>query len=61
MPPIIFWAAGALGTALVTRWLVRENRRINQDLDRVRAATAESPADRPVLKRDPRTGVYRPK
>jgi hypothetical protein len=61
MPPLIFWTVGALGATVMTRWLIKETRRINSELDRVKAATADTPADRPVLTRDPKTGIYRPK
>jgi hypothetical protein len=62
IPPIITAAFGALGAATLARVLVREWRRINADLDQVSAAAAER-VDRerlPKLRRDPRTGVYRP-
>jgi hypothetical protein len=38
-------------------------RRVNSELDSVRATQAAEPANRdafPTLKRDPRTGEYRP-
>jgi hypothetical protein len=60
MPAVIFWAIGAAGAALAARWLIKENHRVNADLDRIRAGTAQGSADRPVLKRDPATGIYRP-
>lgn len=62
IPPIITAAFGALGAATLARVLVREWRRVNADLDQVSAAAAER-VDRerlPKLRRDPRTGVYRP-
>ncbi|MBL8585327.1 MAG: hypothetical protein JNM23_01210 [Bradyrhizobiaceae bacterium] len=62
MPPIITAAFGALGAATLARVLVREWRRVNAELDQVSAAAAER-VDRerlPKLRRDPRTGVYRP-
>jgi hypothetical protein len=42
---------------------VREVVRVNSDLDTVRAQASVEPFDRnqlPTLKRDPRTGEYRP-
>ena len=62
IPPIITAAFGALGAATLARVLVREWRRVNADLDQVSAAAADR-VDRerlPKLRRDPRTGVYRP-
>ncbi|MFO1097767.1 MAG: hypothetical protein U1E81_05670 [Xanthobacteraceae bacterium] len=62
IPPIITAAFGALGAATLARVLVREWRRVNAELDQVSAAAAER-VDRerlPKLRRDPRTGVYRP-
>ena len=61
MPQVIFWAIGAVGAAIMAKWLANEARRVNTDLDRVKEATADTPRDRPVLRRDPKTGVYRPK
>ncbi len=62
IPPIITAAFGALGAATLARVLVREWRRVNAELDRASAAATER-VDRerlPKLRRDPRTGVYRP-
>jgi hypothetical protein len=45
------------------RWCVREVHRVNGDLEAVRAQAAVDPIDRrnlPTLRRDPRTGEYRP-
>jgi hypothetical protein len=61
MPPVILWALGAVGAAVVGRWLLRESRRINDELH---PAGGPVPADERSaaqnLKRDPKTGVYRP-
>ena len=62
IPPLVKWAAVALGGAAVTRWVVKEVRRINEELDRVRAAPAtDSGAHKrlPTLRRDPKTGEWR--
>ena len=61
MPPLMLWIAGAVGATVVTRWLMREARRINAELDAVRAQPAGRDGERPSLKRDPETGIYRPK
>jgi hypothetical protein len=62
IPPVITAALGALGAAALARVLVREWRRINAELARVSPAATEA-VERdqlPKLRRDPRTGVYRP-
>jgi len=61
MPSVIMWLLRAAGAAIVVRWLVKETRRINAELDALRTQSAAEPAaGRPSLKRDPKTGVYRP-
>ena len=61
MPPVLLWALGAVGAAIVTKWLVKEARRVNAELDAVKArTTGEPPRDGTNLKRDPQTGVFRP-
>jgi len=50
-----------VGATVVARWLMREARRINAELDAARAQPAGHDGERPSLKRDPETGVYRPK
>ena len=61
MPPVLLWALGAVGAAIVAKWLVKEARRVNAELDAVKARPANEAAERPSLERDPATGVYRPK
>jgi hypothetical protein len=62
MPPVIMWIVGAISAAVVAKWLIKEVRRVNAELDAVRARSVAEPArDHPTLKRDPETGVYRPK
>ena len=58
--PLVRLALGAVGTGVVLRWVVKEVRRINTELDRVKAGS--DPAVRqglPTLRRDPRTGEWR--
>ena len=67
MPPLFYspllkWSLAALGGTMVVHWVVKEARRINEELDsarrvRVRVTDREQ---RPTLRRDPRTGEYRP-
>jgi len=59
--PVFVLAFGLVGTAVVLRWWMREVKRVNADLEAVRARA--EPVDRktlPTLKADPRTGEYRP-
>lgn len=61
LPPVVAVALGAVAGAVLARLLVREWRRVNDELDRVRVAPrgeAEH-AEIPTLRRDPATGVYR--
>ena len=58
--PLVRLALGAVGTGVVLRWVVKEVRRVNAELDRVKAGS--DPAVRegfPTLRRDPRTGEWR--
>ena len=60
MPPLILWMLGAAGAALAGRWLYRESQRVNAELHPEQKPAEERQAV-PQLKRDPSTGVYRPK
>jgi len=63
MPPVLAFAFGLMGAAAFVRWCVREVQRVNAELDDVRERVRVEPVDRtalPTLKRDPRTGEYRP-
>ncbi len=63
MPPLIVFALGVMGAAVLVRWYVKEVHRVNSDLDEVRTKVPVEPQDRdamPKLKRDPETGEYRP-
>ncbi|TAK47154.1 MAG: hypothetical protein EPO23_11935 [Xanthobacteraceae bacterium] len=63
MPPLLLWALGAVGGAVAARWAMREIRRVNRELDRMRTAHMAEAArkERPQrLRRDPATGTYRP-
>ena len=58
--PLVRLALGAVGTGVVLRWVVKEVRRVNAELDRVK--TGSDPAVReafPTLRRDPHTGEWR--
>jgi hypothetical protein len=59
--PVFAFAFGLVGAAVILRWCLREVRRVNADLETLRARA--EPVDRktmPTLKADPRTGEYRP-
>ncbi|HEY2534049.1 MAG TPA: hypothetical protein VGJ20_40025 [Xanthobacteraceae bacterium] len=63
MPPVFALALGMMGAAVLVRWCVREVKRVNAELDNIRAQAAAEPVDRatlPTLQRDPKTGEYRP-
>ena len=63
MPPLIVFALGIMGAAVVVRWCAREVQRVNTELDDVRAKASVEPLDRttlPKLKPDPKTGEYMP-
>ena len=63
MPPLIVFALGVMGAAVLVRWCVKEAHRVNSDLDEVRTKATVEPRERdamPKLKRDPETGEYRP-
>jgi hypothetical protein len=62
LPHLIAWTIGALGVAALVRLIAKEHRRVNDDLERVRDAVADKNerARHPILKRDPRSGIYRP-
>jgi hypothetical protein len=62
LSPLVKWSLAALGGAMVVHWVVKEVRRINEELDnarRVRVPITDQ-ENRPTLRRDPRTGEYRP-
>jgi hypothetical protein len=63
MPPVLVFALGMFGAAALVRWCFKEVHRVNAELDNARAKAAVEPIDRdalPKLKRDPKTGEYRP-
>ena len=62
MSPLVKWTFVAVGGAVIVHWVVREARRINEELDRVKRATVKASERRqyPTLRRDPASGEYRP-
>jgi hypothetical protein len=62
IPPLVKFALGVLGAGAVIHWVVKEMRRINAELERVRTATSIDPVARkslPTLRRDPSSGDWR--
>jgi hypothetical protein len=61
MPPLIALAA-TLGGLAAIRWFYQTAKRINQELEEVRMARVAEARSRdiPTLRRDSRTGAYRP-
>ncbi len=61
MSPLLKWTLAAAGGAMVVHWVVREVRRINEELDAQKSrARIRDQENRPTLRRDPATGEYRP-
>ena len=62
IPQVVLWAAGAVATFALARIIRREYQRVNEELEaaRLTPVTSADRAQHPTLKRDPRTGVYRP-
>ena len=61
LSPLVKWALIGAGGAMVIHWVVKETRRINEELERARRAARISDNERrPTLRRDPSTGEYRP-
>ena len=62
MSPLVKIAFGVLGAGVVIYWAAREVRRINDELDRLKARSAADAIDRrafPTLRRDPHTNEWR--
>ena len=57
--PLVRLALGALVGGAVIRWVTKEVRRINEELERVKNAAAVDRGSLPTLRRDPRTGEFR--
>jgi len=60
--PLVKLALSAFAGAAAVHWAIKEMRRVNAELDRVKTATAMETATRkslPTLRRDPSTGEWR--
>jgi len=60
--PVLGWTAGLVAAFAMTRVLIREWRRVNEILHprKVAANDRGRRESFPTLRRDPRTGIYRP-
>ncbi len=58
--PLLLVTLGLVGAAALARLIVKERKRVNAELERARASARTEKEARPTLRRDPRTGVYRP-
>jgi hypothetical protein len=60
--PIVKWAVVALGGAAAIHWVVKEVRRINDEIDAAKRVRVEIPRAEQLLmlRPDPLTGEYRP-
>jgi hypothetical protein len=62
IPPLVVWALGAVGAAVLARFVRSEWQRVNAELHARDAKASAERIDRdqlPTLKRDPVTGIYR--
>jgi hypothetical protein len=62
LPAVLAWTLGAVGAAALAKVLAKEWQRVNATLHARDVKPAEEVAREklPRLRRDPRTGVYRP-
>ena len=60
LSPLVKWTLVAVGGAMVVTWVVKEVRRVNEELDARRATVRIRDQERrPTLRRDPASGEYR--
>jgi hypothetical protein len=60
LPPVIGWTLLAVGVTALSKVLVKEWRRVNAELDAHDQTIEPAGEQLQTLRRDPRTGVYRP-
>jgi hypothetical protein len=62
MPPVLIYIAGAVLAGMGMRFLKKEWRRVNDELDRQEGIKGvRHPAKAPTLRKDPRSGEWRVK
>lgn len=62
IPPLVIWALGTVGAAILARFVRSEWQRVNAELHGRDTKASNERIDRdqlPTLKRDPVTGIYR--
>jgi hypothetical protein len=61
IPPLVKFALGALGAGAIAAWAVKEFRRLNEELERMKTVPVDavSRQELPTLRRDPRSGEWR--
>lgn len=60
LTPLVKWSLVALGGAMAVHWVVKEVRRVNEELDNAKRVKVRVSERRVTLRRDPATGEYRP-
>jgi ribosome-associated protein YbcJ (S4-like RNA binding protein) len=60
LTPLVKWSLVALGGAMAVHWVVKEVRRVNEELDNAKRVKVRVSERRLTLRRDPMTGEYRP-
>jgi ribosome-associated protein YbcJ (S4-like RNA binding protein) len=60
LTPLVKWSLVAVGGAMVVHWVVKEVRRVNEELDNAKRVKVRVSERRVTLRRDPVTGEYRP-
>jgi len=59
LSPLVKWTLAVAGGAMVVHWVVREMRRINDELDQAKRVRIADTERGQKLRRDPATGEYR--
>ncbi len=60
LTPLVKWALVAAGGAMAVHWVVKEVRRVNEEMDNARRVKVRVSERRLTLRRDPLTGEFRP-
>ncbi|HEY4141877.1 MAG TPA: hypothetical protein VGM57_10710 [Pseudolabrys sp.] len=60
LTPLVKWALVAAGGAMAVHWVVKEVRRVNEEMDNAKRVKVRVSERRLTLRRDPVTGEYRP-
>jgi len=58
LTPLVKWTLVAVGGAMLVHWVVKEVRRINEEIDQAKRVRIPE-TNRRTLRRDPVTGEYR--